>query len=299
MSDHLRAIVTGASNGIGEAITRAFAGARMTVVMVGRDDQRLAAARDRVLAEVPGAELRLERADLALLSEVRQLAARVAEQPVADIVISNAATITAISDMTSEGLPRTLATNHLAPYLLVRSLIAGIGDHPTRIIVVGANPVSLAEDPVDLDDLFGSDEDGLGEPVDLRPFRFYRRTKKMNAMFVYALARRLGSSPSTINGVHPGIIGGTGLHRMAPRETEAAMAAAVAQRNLDPATLPPPEAGADTPVWLATSPDLAGSSGTFFVDRTPVQTAPHTTDRGRCDRLWERSAQLCGLPPDL
>ena len=121
----------------------------------------------------------------------------------------------------------------------------------------------------------------------------------MNAMFVYALARRLGSSPITINGVPPGIIGGTGLHRMAPRKTEAAMAAAVAQRNLAPATLPPPEVGADTPVWLATSPDLAGSSGTFFVDRAPVQTAPHTTDPGRCDRLWERSAQLCGLPPDL
>ena len=299
MSTQVRAIVTGASNGIGEAITCALAAAGVTVVMIGRDDQRLIAARERVLAKISDADLHVARADLALMSEVRQLAARLADQPAPDIVISNAATITAVRDMTSEGLPRTLATNHLAPYLLLRSMIASIGDHPARFIVLGANPASLADDPVDLDDLFAADEESLGEPVELRPFRFYRRTKNMNAMFVYALAQRLDFSRITVNGVHPGHIGGTGLHRMEPEQTAAAMAAAIARLNLDPTTFPPPEIGADTPVWLATSSEVADINGTFFVDRKPVQTAPHTTDPGRCERLWKQSAQLCDLPADL
>jgi NAD(P)-dependent dehydrogenase (short-subunit alcohol dehydrogenase family) len=71
--------------------------------------------------------------------------------------------------------------------------------------------------PVDLDDLMFADPERLGEPDGLRPFFAYGRTKSMNAMFVYALARRLGDSGVTINACHPGIIGGTDLSREVPR----------------------------------------------------------------------------------
>ena len=93
----------------------------MTVVMIGRDTARLDAARDRALASVPGADLRVQQADLALLNQGRLLAARLAEQRCPDVVISNAATITAIGDRTAEDLSRLVAPNHLAPYLLLRA----------------------------------------------------------------------------------------------------------------------------------------------------------------------------------
>ena len=59
---------------------------------------------------------------------------------------------------------------------------------------------------------------------------------------------------------------------------------------------PGPDVGADTPAWLATSPEAEGITGHFFVDRTPVETAPHTTDTQRCNRPWNDSARLVGLP---
>ena len=60
-----------------------------------------------------------------------------------------------------------------------------------------------------------------------------------------------------------------------------------------------PATGADTPTWLATSPDVEGITGQFFVGRKQTTTASHTTDVARCDRLWDESARLVGLSPDL
>src|SRR6266540_2339756 len=142
----------------------------MTVVMVGRSDQRLRQARQRILGAVPDADLRLEHADLSLLGEVRELAKRLADQPAPDVVVSNAA-------VTAEGLQRTLVTNHLAPYLLLRSLVEPIGRRPARFVVVGASPNALRRVPVDLDDLGFENERGLGPVPSFRPFAAYGRTK--------------------------------------------------------------------------------------------------------------------------
>jgi NAD(P)-dependent dehydrogenase (short-subunit alcohol dehydrogenase family) len=265
------------------------------VVLVGRSDERLHQARQRILAAVPDAELLLERADLSLLGEVRELAKRLADQPTPDVVVSNAAVIADLGDVTAEGIQRTLATNHLAPYLLLRSLIEPIGQRPARLVVVGGSPNALRRAPVDLDDLGFQTGRGLGLLPSLRPFVAYGRTKNMNVMFVDALARRLEGTNMTVNGAHPGIIKGTGLGQGALR---GALRIFNAVLDLNPSR-PGPDTGADTPVWLATSPEVDGITGRFFVDRKQVATAPHTTDVARCDRLWDESARLVGLAPAL
>lgn len=280
-------MVTGATSGIGEAIVRRLAAEGMTVVMIDRSDERLDQARQRIRAAVPEADLKTERADLSLLKDVRDLAERLAREPTPDVVISNAAVIADIRDMTSEGLQRTLVTNHLAPYLLLRDLAESIGDRPARFIVVGAAPNALARVPVDLDDLSCETGRGLGLLPSLRPFAAYGRTKNMNAMFGYALARRLEGTRITVNGVHPGVIKGTGLGR----EARGLLKVFGAVLQLNP-SMPGPDEGADTPVWLATSPDVEGVTGRFFVKREQVTTASHTTDAERCDRLWDESARL-------
>jgi NAD(P)-dependent dehydrogenase (short-subunit alcohol dehydrogenase family) len=288
----MKAVVTGATNGIGEAIAKRLAGEGLRVVLVGRDWARLRAARARIGAALPTAELELERADFAELEEVRELAERLSAAPAPGIVVSNAAVVTPLERRTRAGLPRVLAVNHLAPYVLLRLLAEALAGRRARFVVVGANPVSLARAPVDLDDLLFAHPERLGEPAELRPFRAYGRTKNMNAMFVFALARRLAGTGITVNGVHPGIIRGTGLASELPEIAER-----VAETyDFDPDALPGPDVGADTPAWLATSSEVEGVSGRFFVDREAVDTAPHTTDVERCDRLWDESARLAGLP---
>lgn len=206
-----RAVVTGATSGIGEAIACALAEHGLTVVLVGRSDERRHAAEARIRSAMPDADLRLERADLSLLGDVRALAGRLSGEPLPDVVVSNAAVVADPRDQTSEGLPRALVTNHLAPYLLLRSLIRPLASRGARFVVVGASPSALKRVPVDLDDLTFESQPALGPLPSVRPFVAYGRTKNMNTMFVYALARRLEGMPITVNGAHPGIIDGTGL----------------------------------------------------------------------------------------
>lgn len=290
MSQTRRAAVTGATSGIGEAIARRLAADGITVVLIGRSAQRLSEARQRILAAVPHAALEIERADLALLADVRTLAERLSRGPALDAVVCNAAVIADLDDRTSEGIQRTLAVNHLSPYLLLRSLAGAIGDRAARFIIVGADPQALRALPVDLDNL--ESRAGLGPIPSLRPFLAYGRTKNMNAMFVYALARRLEGTRITVNGAHPGIIKHTRLGDGVARGTLRLFSALT---RLNPFT-PGPEVGADTPAWLATASEVRGINGRFFVKREPAQTAPHTTDRERCERLWQQSARLVGLP---
>ncbi len=283
----MRAMVTGATGGIGEAIARRLAAAGHTVVLVGRNRERVDAARHRIAAAVPGADLPGELADLSLMAQVRDLAERL--DPLPDTVISNAAVLAPLSTVTPEGIQLTLATNHLAPYLLLRTLAERIGDTPARFVIVGAAPRALARVPADLDDLQFRNARSLGPVPSFRPFAAYGRTKNMNAMFGYALARRLAGTRITVNGGHPGIVKQTGLGRHARGSLRLFTAA------INPFA-PSLDYGADNPTWLATAPEVDGITGRYFVRHKEVTTAPHTTDVTRCDRLWDESALLVGLP---
>lgn len=284
----MRAIITGATNGIGTAIAQRLALEGADVTLVGRSDARLAATAGRIRAAAPDVAVTTERADFADLGEVADLTGRLSAAPPADVVVSNAALVAPLEERTPLGVPRTVAVNYLAPFILLRGLADALRDHRARFVVVGADPVALARSPIDPDDLAFADPERLGDDPDLRPFALYAHTKNMDAMLAYALARRLGATPITVNAAHPGIIGQTGL----TDETPGLRQAIHERYALDAATLPSPDAGADTPAWLATSPEVEGVTGRFFVDRRPVPTAEHTTDVERCDRLWETTARL-------
>ena len=286
-------VVTGATSGIGEAIARRLA-EESTVTLIGRDPDRLVAARERIASSVAGADLPVECVDLAELAQVRALVDRLLAGPPPDVVISSAALVAALRRTTSDGLPPALAVNHLAPYLLLRSVAENC--ERVRLIVISSDPVLLATAPVDLDDLLFTRPAHLGDPVELRSYQAYIRTKSMNAMFVRALARRTAGTAVTTNCCHPGLVPGTGLLREEPGLQEVLRKARRAGAPSS-AGLRTPERGADTPVWLATSLEASGVSGSFFVDREVVEVPPHIEDLERCERLWDASAALVGLPP--
>lgn len=259
--------------------------------MVGRSDTTLRQAADRIRGAVPGAELRLESADLSLVRDVRALADRLADSTSPSVVINNAAVTADIGARTDEGNQLTLATNHLAPYVLMRTLAESVKG-PARFVVVGADPAVLKRYPVDLDDLHAQDARALSRFPSMRRFAAYSGTKNMNTMFVYSLARRLAGGGITVNGAHPGIIAQTGLSREA-RGLEKALTTMV---QLNPFRKTPAQ-GADNPVWVATDPGLDGVNGRFFVNRKDVTTPDHTLSLERCEALWERSAELTGMEP--
>lgn len=226
---------------------------------------------------------------------MRELAKRLADQLAPDVVVSNAAVMAEIRDVTAEGLQRTLVTNHLAPYLLLRSLVEPIGRRPARFVVVGASPNALRRVPVDLDDLGFENERGLGPVPSFRPFAAYGRTKNMNVMFVYGLARRLEGTNVTVNGAHPGIIKGTGLGQGASRGLLRVFNSVL---DLYP-WMPGPDAGADTPVWLAIAAEvdgIAGASSSNAGRSQPRPTPPTShaaTASGTRAHAWSASPRNC------
>lgn len=274
----LHVVVTGASGGIGEAIAANLLARGATVTAVARPGLKLSDAVQRLGSAFDPSRVVTLGADLSLLAEVRRAATLLRKHPV-DRLILNAALMPAGRQLTADGLEQTLAVNHLAPYLLARLLLPTMLPG-SRIVVVGADPGMLASEPVDLHD--------LGLERDFTPSRAYMRSKNMNAMFAYAMARHATAYGVTVNAAHPGIIR-TSLGRNATGMMRLMLG--VARPFLATAAK-----GADTPAWLAWSPDVANITGEFFVKRKSVKTAPHTLDRERQDLLWAASAALVALP---
>jgi retinol dehydrogenase 12 len=275
-------LVTGATHGVGLATARALAAQGATLLLHGRDAElgrRLAAQIGR---ESGNPAVRFVRADFMHLDEVRELAAELARLPRLDVLINNAALMDGRQRRcTAEGYDATFGVNHLAPFLLTNLLLPKLGQSaPARVVVV-ASEAHRGAGWLDFDDLMNARVGFL---------RAYQRSKLANLLFVRALAKRLGGGSICVNAAHPGLVASQ-LFRNVPQPLRLALATIV--RPFMRST----ERGADTSVYLATSPDVAGESGGYYSDRrrlTPSEAA-------RCDvaaaRLWGESARLTGLTP--
>ena len=192
------ALVTGGTTGIGLVTARALAEKGAAVTIVGRNPQRGEQAARAIRAEVPGAEVRFERADLSLLDESRRLARNMAESmDRLDVLVNNAGAIFSRRRVTADGLEATFALNHMSYFLLTNLLLNRLrAAEAGRIVVVAS--VAHRRARLDFDDL--QCERRYSARVS------YSRSKLANVMFAYALARRLEGSPVTVNALHPGLV---------------------------------------------------------------------------------------------
>jgi NAD(P)-dependent dehydrogenase (short-subunit alcohol dehydrogenase family) len=273
-------VVTGGTSGIGLATAETLAGRGADLVLVGHDPGRAAAASARIMAIRPGRRVTVMLADLALLSEQRRIAAALGALPRIDVLINNAGAIFSRRAVTADGLERTFALNHMGYYVLTRLLEPKLcASAPMRIVNVAS----------------GAHRDGRIDFADLQMARrydgwaAYRRSKLCNVLFTRELARRLQGSGVTANCLHPGFVASRfgdnngGLFRTAIGIAKRFAAMTV-------------EAGAETPVYCATSPELDGVSGLYFGKCRPEQPAPAAQDDETALRLWLESARLAGLP---
>lgn len=267
-----RCIVTGGSGGIGEAIAARLLAEGNDVTIVARESPRLEAAQMRL-----GPRASALACDFASLDSARHAAGVLAERPI-DVLVLNAAILPAERRLSPDGIEETLAVNHLAPYLLGRLLVPYLAP-AARVVVVCADPAMLARTPVDLDDLQSARS--------FKPSIAYMRSKNMNIMFSYALARRLDYNGVLVNAAHPGII-----RTSLARNTTGFMRL---MTTLARPFVPDAATGADTPAWLASSAEVTTTGG-FYKKRRAVPTAAHTRDVERQEKLWRQSAELVGLP---
>jgi NAD(P)-dependent dehydrogenase (short-subunit alcohol dehydrogenase family) len=273
------ALITGANSGIGfvTAVELAKMGAR--VLMVCRDGERGAHARAAVAKAASGAAPELLLADISSQKSIRALADDVSQRFASiDVLINNAGGIFANRELTTDGIERTFATNHLGPFLLTNLLLdrvsAGTGG---RIVNVASESYPSK---LDFGNLQGERSYGF--------LNAYFRSKLENIIFSLDLAQRLQPSGVTVNCMSPGPTSTrfgdnmTGLAGLFPR--------------LAKKLFPSPEKGARTLVYLASSPEIAGVSGRFFLRQRVRSTKPVTHDREVAAQLWRVSAELVGLP---
>jgi NAD(P)-dependent dehydrogenase (short-subunit alcohol dehydrogenase family) len=255
------ALVTGATDGIGYETARQLAALKWRVLVHGRNTEKAAAAAEHIARSERDALVEPVAADLSRMTEVVSLAASVRKlAPALDVLINNAGVYVSKRYITQDRLEQTMAVNHFAPFLLTRHLLTTMQRAPEgRIVTVSSAAHSSGR--IDVNDLtFAAGYAG---------YRAYGASKLANVLFTAALARRLTGTSVTANAVHPGVI--------ATKLLRAGWGAGGA-----PATN-----GARTSVYLATSTDVAGVSGKYFVDCRAVAPSRDARDEALAEALWQ------------
>lgn len=272
-------LVTGASSGIGMATAGKLAALGARVVIVSRTQPRGAKARDELLRATPGASIEMLVADLATTTAIRKLAEAFQKKHTRlDVLVNNAAVLTSTRKLTPEGFEMQFFVNHLAYFLLTGLLLDVLrASAPARVVNVSSTAHSRGV--IDFDDL------QLAEAY--RGWQAYANTKLMNVLFTYELARRLEGTRVTANCLHPGVI-----HTNLMRNFSSVMQMAW---NATGRFFKKPDDGAETPVYLASSPEVESVTGRYFKYCKPLGTSQVSYDKDVQRRLWKESERLAGF----
>lgn len=273
-------LVTGATRGIGAAMADALARLGATVVATGRSTERGQDLVSGISRRTGNDDVHFLLADLASMAEVRGLARAFMERwDHLHVLVDNAGTVFPTRRTTVDGYEEVFAVNHLAPFLLTGLLLPTMrSSAPSRIIVTSSYEHRHAR--MRWDNLQGE------------RFYFsqqaYAQSKLANLLFVYELARRLEGSGVTVNAVNPGLV-----------HTNICMDSGwligTAKRIMDRFSAVTPEEGADTGIWLASSPYVEEVSGRYFQRRHAVRSSRTSYDVSAQQRLWRISEELTGL----
>jgi retinol dehydrogenase 12 len=273
-------LVTGATSGIGQATAVRLAQLGAAIIAVARDPARGEQAAAAIRQRAPRSQVEVLTADISRLGDVRTLAAQVGDRhDRLDVLVNNAGVAKFRPQLTPDGLGVTFATNHLGPFLLTNLLLDQLRHSaPARVVTVS------------------SDRHTQQRSIpwnDLEPGHdcTYKASKLLNILFTYELARRLAGTGVTANCLSPGFVR-TNLGR------EATGAFRMFLRLARPFQTSP-EAGAQTSVYLATSPEVAEVSGRYFEKSTPAEPSALSRDPAAAERLWQLSTQLSGLDAEL
>jgi NAD(P)-dependent dehydrogenase (short-subunit alcohol dehydrogenase family) len=270
-------VITGATSGIGEVAADRLAAKGARIVFVARDRHRGEETLRHLHAIAPGAEHSVHYADLSLIAEMKRVASEIAEaEPEIDVLVNNAGALFNTRQVTADGLEMTFAVNHMA-YFVVTDILR-------RRMQPGARIVSTASDAHKGAKL---DFDDLQSARNFSGFRVYGRSKLCNILFTRELARRLEGTGVTANCLHPGFV----ATRFGDHSGGFLSFGIRAAKNFALT----PEQGAETIVYLASSPDAANATGGYFVKSAPATPTKEAQNDADAKRLWGISADIAGI----
>jgi len=274
-------VVTGANSGIGKETVREFARQGAYVIMVCRNEQRAKDAKQEIIIDTGHTGIEIMLADLAIQHEVRELAEQItSEYDDIDLLVNNAGIIPGDREETIDGIEKTLAINHLAPFLLTNLLM----DHlkkgsEARVVNVSSEVHRVGAQSFDLDN--------VQLQKDYTPMKAYGISKLCNVMFTHELAKRCKDTSITTNSLHPGVV-----------RTQLAEEASWLMKLFYLVGKPfmrSPKSGAQTTIYLSTSEEVRSVSGKYFRNKKQKSPASIAYDDSITQALWEKSEKLTGL----
>jgi NAD(P)-dependent dehydrogenase (short-subunit alcohol dehydrogenase family) len=284
-------VITGATSGIGQVAAEKLTAMGARIVQVARDRERGQSAITRLNQVSPGISHKIYYADLSRLQEMKRVAAEIAQaEPRIDVLINNAGAMFGTRQLTEDGLERTFALNHMSYFMMTQ----GLGDRLAA--AVPARVVNTASDAhtsgtVDFDDLQSEKayrfnlKDWLryGGPA----FKVYARSKLMNILYTRELARKLAGAGVTANSLHPGFVS-----TRFGDQTGGLIGFGIGIAKRFALT---PEQGAETLVYLASSPEVATTTGEYFHKCRPTMPSREAQDDDKAQRLWRESSKIAHM----
>jgi len=276
-------VITGATSGIGQSAAEALAALGGRIIVVARSKVRGTSTIERLQTIAPDINHSVYYGDLSRLADMKRVAAEISgAEPRIDVLINNAGALFSSRRMTVDGFECTFALNHLSYFVLTHGLRERLqAAAPAR--VVNTASATHKRSHLNFDDLqYGRGYSGVYA---------YERSKLCNILFTRELARRLAGTGITANALHPGLV----ASRFGDRSGGLVSPIFWLIKGLFGVS---PEVGARTMVYLASSPDVASLSGSYFERCQPVLPARQAESDGDAKRLWEETEKLTGIDWD-
>lgn len=276
-------LVTGANAGMGYWITRGLAQQGATVVMVCRNAAKGLAARDQIVQATGNNRIVVLIADLSSQRAIRQLVQEFqGRYPHLHVLVNNAGAHIQQRQVTADGIEMNLIVNHLSSFLLTNLLLDTLrASVPARIVNVASNSMTPSINLADLQ-----------SERSFEPWHAYGQAKLAMVLTTYALARRLVGTGISVNALHPGLVGSDIVEDVAPPLARPFL-------GLIKRFLLTPEQGAQAALYLATSPQVEGVTGTYFNRKKESRSVPNSYDEALQEQIWDISAGLVKLEREV
>ena len=280
MMQNIIALVTGSSRGIGFYTAKGLAQMDAQVIIVSHHQERCETAVKTIKKETGNNQVRYYVADLSSLDEIQKLAKKVNQDyQRLDVLVNNVGGWYRTRQITVDGIELTFALNHLSYFLLTGLLFELLQKSANARIINVTSDAHRTAMGINFNDLQFTNR--------YRSFGAYAQSKLANLLFTYDLAERLSNKPITINAVHPGMVRSEFYRDFGVIGKVINLFISLFGKNS--------QEGAETPIYLAISPEIEDVTGKYFIDKQENKSSADSYHKTTADRLWKISEEMTGF----